>query len=59
MVFERLAAPYNLTISEGEHVAGRFAGQHLGTAIVAEYPASAKISPEEADNVLAALAASM
>ncbi|MEM9229310.1 MAG: primase-helicase family protein [Pseudomonadota bacterium] len=35
LIFERLAAPYGLTISEGEHVTGRFAGQHLSTAIVA------------------------
>jgi len=35
IIFERLAAPYSLTISEGEHVTGRFAGQHLSTAIVA------------------------
>ncbi|MEP3845555.1 MAG: primase-helicase family protein [Paracoccaceae bacterium] len=35
LIFERLAAPYSLTISEGEHVTGRFAGQHLSTAIVA------------------------
>ncbi len=35
LIFELLAAPYCLTISEGEHVTGRFAGQHLSTAIVA------------------------
>ncbi|MEM6890546.1 MAG: primase-helicase family protein [Pseudomonadota bacterium] len=35
IIFERLAAPYSMTISEGEHLTGRFAGQHLSTAIAA------------------------
>ncbi|MEM6384655.1 MAG: primase-helicase family protein [Pseudomonadota bacterium] len=35
MLLERLVAPYSLTIAEEEHVTGRFAGQHLCTALVA------------------------
>jgi hypothetical protein len=35
LVLERLAAPYSLTISEEEHITGRFAGAHLATSLVA------------------------
>lgn len=35
ILMERLVAPYSLTISDEEHVTGRFAGQHLCTALVA------------------------
>ncbi len=35
ILLERLAAPYSITIAEAEHVTGRFAGQHLCTALVA------------------------
>ena len=35
LILERLAAPYCLTISEEEHITGRFAGQHLATSTVA------------------------
>lgn len=35
LLLERLAAPYSMTISESEHVTGRFAGAHLSTCVVA------------------------
>ena len=35
ILLERLAAPYSMTISEPEHVTGRFAGAHLATCILA------------------------
>ena len=35
LVLERLSAPYCLTISEEEHVTGRFAGAHLATSLAA------------------------
>lgn len=35
LLLERLTAPYCMTISEAEHVTGRFAGAHLSTCILA------------------------